>query len=837
MTVQNGTLHMIGNAHIDPVWLWQWQEGFQEVKATFRSALDRLNEYDDFVFCSSSAAFYEWVEQSDPDMFEEIRSRVAEGRWEITGGWWIQPDCNIPGGESFVRQGLYGQGYFYGRFGVRAKTGYNVDSFGHHGMLPQILKKSGMEQYVFMRPGTHEKGLPGHVFWWESDDGSRVLAARIPFEYCTWGRELDAHVRRCANLVAPPLVQVLCFYGVGNHGGGPTKENIESIQRMQEEGRAVRLVLSTPDRYFAALRGAGAEQLPVVHDDLQHHASGCYAAHSGVKRWNRKAEHLLLAAEKWSALAEWVMGQPYPDDLSRAWKAVLFNQFHDIMAGTSLEAAYDDARDLYGEAMAIAGRALNLAVQSFSWRIGIPEESGMKPFVVFNPHAWDSRVHVQAECGSQPADAVLVDDGERVVACQWLQSQAAAGGRRRISFIADLPSLGYRVYRLRPASDPGSAGPDSAAETVTRETGREDDWAATGCTLDNRFFRVEWDPQSGYVTRLYDKEANVEVFGGPGARPVVIDDPSDTWSHGVLRFQNETGQFRARRVRLLAHGPVQSVIRVTSEWGRSEIVQDFVMYRELRRIDVHVTVDWQERHKALKLRFPVNVSHGDATYEIPYGHIRRPGNGEEEPGQSWIDLTGLSRQVGELYGLSVINDGKYSFDVSDGEIGLTVLRSPIYAHHDPLVPDPDAEYSFIDQGIQRFTYALLPHRGRWEDAGTVRVAAELNQTAVCVTETYHAGALPKSETFLRVDSPHVTVTTVKKSEDGLDMIIRCHETAGRATQATFTLPRFGRVFTASFAPCEIKTFRVDKDGRQPPRETNLLELEEGPCGDDETGGS
>ena len=188
-----GTLHMIGHAHLDPVWLWRWTEGFQETKATFRSALDRMKEYDDFQFISSSAAFYEWIEQSDPAMFAEIQNRVREGRWCLVGGWWIEPDCNIPAGESFVRQGLYGQRYFMEKFGRKAVVGFNPDSFGHAASLPQILKKSGLHYYVFMRPMPNEKGLPSRLFWWESDDGSRVLTYRIPYEYLNWGRDIEDH--------------------------------------------------------------------------------------------------------------------------------------------------------------------------------------------------------------------------------------------------------------------------------------------------------------------------------------------------------------------------------------------------------------------------------------------------------------------------------------------------------------------------------------------------------------------------------------------------------------------------------------------------------------------
>src|SRR5215211_2083865 len=228
-------LHMIGNAHIDPVWLWQWQEGFHEVKASFRSALDRMKEFPDFTFVASSAAFYEWVEGSDPVMFAEIQQRVREGRWGIVGGWWVEPDCNIPAGESFVRHGLYAQRYFKEKFGVIARTGFNVDSFGHAGTLPQILKKSGLDYYVFLRPMPHEKGLPSRLFWWQSDDGSRVLAFRIPFEYLSWGKEVETHARRCADEMKEPVDEFLCFYGVGDHGGGPTITNIESIQRLDTD--------------------------------------------------------------------------------------------------------------------------------------------------------------------------------------------------------------------------------------------------------------------------------------------------------------------------------------------------------------------------------------------------------------------------------------------------------------------------------------------------------------------------------------------------------------------------------------------------------------------------
>lgn len=808
--MKDKTLFMIGNAHIDPVWLWQWQEGFHEVKATFRSALDRMEEYDDFSFVSSSAAFYEWVEKSDPEMFVEIRQRVAEGRWLILGGWWLEPDCNLPSGESFVRQALYGQRYFKEKFGFTARIGYNVDSFGHNGMLPQILKKSGMEYYIFMRPMPHEMGLPGRLFWWESDDGSRVLAFRLPYEYCTWGKGLETHVLRCVEELKAPQDSTLCFYGVGNHGGGPTKENLESIRRMNEDPAFPQLLNESPEKWFERAASHGS-RIPVVHNELQHHASGCYSAHSGIKRWNRRAENLLSTAEKFSAVASWTTGQPYPDDFDHAWKNVLFNQFHDILAGTSLEEAYDDARDLYGEAVSIANRGLNFAVQALAWKIKIEQEEGMTPVLVFNPNAWQSRVKVELEYGLLKEHDVLLDEAGNILPIQVVKSSATAKGRSRLVFEADLPPLGYRTYRIAPRS---GASHDGVFKVL--------DGGAD--FLENERFRLEFNIETGDIKSIYDKQAQVEVLAGPGAIPAVLDDASDTWGHNVFRFNKQAGRMLAKKIKLVENGPVRATLRVTSGYGASRLVQEFSLYRGLDVIEVRAKVDWRERFKALKLRFPVNLTHLAAASEIPYGHIERFANGEEEPCQSWIDLSGMSRDNGMPYGFSLLNDGKYSFDVDVRDIGLTVLRSPIYAHHMPVEPDPDEEYVFIDQGEQKFNYTIYPHSGSWEKAGTYRKAAELNQTPVVLVGTYYPhGTLPMSASFLSVDKENILPSVLKKAEDSDDLVVRCVEVNGEAVRATICLPFWNRAFVAEFSPCEIKTFRIPENQEDEVVETNLLE--------------
>jgi len=370
-------IDLIGNAHIDPVWLWRWQDGFAEIKATFRAALDRMNEFPDFIFTSACACYFEWVEQNAPESFEEIRQRVMEGRFVITGGFWIQPDCNIPSGESFCRQALYSQRYFREKFGRAARIGYNVDSFGHNGMIPQILKKSGMEAYVFMRPDECEKDLPASLFHWRSPDGSAVRAFRIPISYGDWTGNLDVDDTPGQRTVVVKILEtqslsrlqglpMMCFYGVGNHGGGPTIAALRAIEDFRREHPdAVRY--ASPEMYFA---DAPTEAIPTLTGDLQHHASGCYAANSLIKMLNRRAENRLLSVEKMMSAAFSLMGHPYNRPLlTRAWRNLLFNQFHDILAGCCIKEACEDAVESFGESLAIAAELGNDALQKISWNV------------------------------------------------------------------------------------------------------------------------------------------------------------------------------------------------------------------------------------------------------------------------------------------------------------------------------------------------------------------------------------------------------------------------------------------------------------------------------------
>ena len=442
---------MIGNSHIDAPWLWPWQEAMSVVHSTFRSALDRMNEYPDFTFTASSAQFYEWVAATDPAMMEEIRKRVAEGRWDVVGGWWIEPDVNIPNGESLVRQGLYGQRLLQQLFGRPARLGYNPDSFGHTGTLPQILKLQGMRGYVFKRPMAPEKKLPGDLFWWQGADGTRVLAYRIPLDY-GFEEYLPYWVRQFITKLPEPTKDLMVFYGAGDHGGGPAKEHIQSILDMQKQPGAPTMLFSTPDRYFDEV--SKLDNLPVVADDLQHHSVGCYTAVSEIKKDNRTTEAALATGEKMAALAFAVAGFDYPqDEFTAAWKKVLLMQFHDSMAGTALPEQYVVSRHAYGYAQEVANQAINLAAQKIAWQIPT-EDPKSEYLVVFNPHAWDATLNVEYDLGwddwtGREINSPLEDEQGKSVLHQWTQATTVYERRGRLVFRASVPAFGYRQFRLR----------------------------------------------------------------------------------------------------------------------------------------------------------------------------------------------------------------------------------------------------------------------------------------------------------------------------------------------------------------------------------------------------
>ncbi len=810
----------IGNAHIDPVWLWRWQEGFSEIKATFRSALDRMNEFDDFIFTCAGASYYRWVEENEPEMFEEIRRRVEEGRWVIAGGWWLQPDCNAPCGESFARHALYSQAYYRRVFGRQAAFGYNVDSFGHNGMLPQILSKSEMPCYVMMRPMEHEKALNADAFVWEGVDGTRIPVFRIPFAYCTgWDADPSERLNVLKERVERDDEPKMFFYGVGNHGGGPTVKQLRVLSAMAADDPGLRF--GQPGDFFDYVEKNDCLHL-TVRGDLQHHAIGCYSARSEIKKNNRRAENRLLAAEKLAAVARRVVGLKDPrDKLRRAWEDVMFNQFHDIMGGCAIKDAYEDARDMHGEALRLSGEVLNAAAQRISWHIdtlggrdlSVGREGswaeweahvGGYPVVVFNTNAFPVETSVRLTRALTGA----VDEAGEPLPVQNMRSGKTVNERGadvEAAVALSLPALGYRTIYIRK-----SAQPDRRYVSSGRLL------RAGSCFLENDWFRLELDRASGEISRLFDKTRGREVFAGHGARGEVIEDwQNDTWAHGKNELTGTIGFFGNGRLVLREWGEVCAVLRAESRFGQSALIQDFTLYRDRPDIDVHVTVNWQETFRILKLSFPLNARDTRAVYEIPYGSIEKPADGQEEPGQAWAAVEGEAD--GARASVAVVNDSCYSYSVEGNNLRFIAVRSAGAADHYGI---KDEFTQVMDIGVHELNYAIVPG-GALDKAALTRRAALMNQPPFPVYETFHAGALPLQASYAGVTGEGVLLNVVKDAEEDDALIARASETGGRAAHACIGLSFAGAAIEADFRPFEIRTFRVAPDGRI--SEVNLLE--------------
>ncbi|MBC7328868.1 alpha-mannosidase [bacterium] len=787
-------IYLIGNAHIDPVWLWRWTEGMQVVRATCQAVLELMERYPDFKFSFSSAIFYKWLKENEPEMFEKIKGYVDEGRWEIVGGWIVEPDCNIPCGESFVRHSLYGQLFFKNNFGKTAKVGYNPDSFGHNASLPQILRKSGMEYYVFMRPSPWEKDLPSYIFHWKSRDGASVLAYRIPFTYATGGGELKDYLERFINELEGKLEKAMFFYGRGDHGGGPTGDNIESLNSLSQNMPQHKFIFAKTEDFF---QEAKEGEYPTVEGELQYHSRGCYTSCSLIKALNRRGENILLSAEKFSVLAHLLVGKPYPREEFRfAWENLLFCQFHDILAGSSILPAYEDAQRAIDTSIYMAEKALNYAIQGIARKIKTDRQS----IIVFNPSSWRRLEKVEVELAWREEGLRVVSPKGEIQEAQEIQSLSVTG-MRRFLFIADVPPLGYAVYELAPSHFKSS----QVGEEVPPNR------------LENDFLLIEVDDE-GYISRFVDKVNRIEPLRYPALVPLVIDDKGDAWGHDVESFRDVIGSFRAVEKKWVEIGPIRWQLRVKSVWGDSVLWQDFVLYKDLPFLDVEARLLWNEKHQMLKIALPTAFQDSIATFSIPYGFVEREQDGKEQPLGCWMNLDMNDKS----YGVAFINDSKYGGDILGGEMRLSIVRSPVYAHHVPRELEEGKDYIYMDQGYHNFSYRVYPHKGDWRQGEVEKVAEEFNQPLHSIIEHPHSGELPCSFSLLELQPPNVILSALKMGEEEDVIVFRLWESSGEMCQATLEIPHLKVEWNGPLAPSEIKTLKLFPSLKW--EESNLLEV-------------
>lgn len=797
-------IHAIGYGHLDPIWLWDWREGCRENLATVRSAILKMKEYDEMKMSSSSAQLYFWVKMYDAEFYNLLKRQVLNGRWEIIGGWWIEPDVNLPSGESLIRQGFYGKRFFHKNFGTDCIIGFNPDTFGHPGTLPKILKHLGQFYYVFMRPDAAEKELPNDVFIWEADDGTQILCSRIQEGY-DCNHNIEQKVEKLISITQDNeyLSDALCFYGEGDHGGGPSNATIEALLRLKAEMKDHKIVFGTLLQYFMQLEPF-RQQLPVVHDELQHHARGCYSVHTDFKRLNRRCEQALLTTEKWCTISTLILNNLYPQvELKHAWQNVLLHQFHDVITGTSLRKGMQDATMYLNETLATCDRELYMALQQLTSHILIEEAQG--EFIIFNPLPWRNKIPIEIEYVSNPDKPLeFIDSNEQSFTVQHIQrAELTSASRSRWIFFDTLPALGYQTYRWREMREP------AASESIPLPLKIDEN------RLENQFWRVEFDPETGFLTRLFDKILMVEVVNQSAAIARVFEDQSDTWSHEVTRYDEFLDDFKQPEFAINEVGPVRAALCIKTHFNNSTFEQKWLLYRDDPRIEIQIDLNWQEQQKLVKYCFPLAPNEQTCFSEQPYGQIRREADGEEHPFQQWLDISGTVVNQGRKkldYGVTFLNNGIYSYSLAAGELQMTLCRSAIYAHHDPVKPDPNKHYDYSDQGRHEVTFVICPHLEKTPPPYTIQQAHALNAPPYVFIDYPHSGYLPKENSFMEIMAPNVIGTVIKNAEDGDEFILRCFEVKGEETTTVLRLPYWKLESEFTIKPHAINTYRIKISG-------------------------
>ncbi|MDE1156226.1 MAG: glycoside hydrolase family 38 C-terminal domain-containing protein [Acidobacteriaceae bacterium] len=814
--MHTATVDLVGNAHIDAAWLWPASETVDAVKRTFSTALQLMNEYPEYSFSQSAAQYSEWMADKYPDLNDQIKQRVKEGRWEIVGGMWIEPDLNLPGGESEVRQLLVGQRIFKDLYGVTARIGWNPDSFGYNWQLPQIYKRSGLDYFVTQKMHWNDTNqLPLRLFWWQSPDGSKVLTY-FPTDYA-WTNvnptRLSADYAESSQR-NPGTAEHLDLYGVGDHGGGPTRDMLDAAEHWMALSKQPTALpnfrFTTAQQYFddvqthlsknspvlnydnilsykpAAPDANGNLSIPTWNDELyfEYHR-GIYTTQAKHKAFMRQSEEQTLDAEKLASFA-WLYGQKYPaDELTENWKKITFNQFHDLAAGSGVATIYRDAAKDYKEVLNQDALINNQSLEDIATQVNTETGAG-KPVLVFNPLPWQrsEAVKVDVELADPTAKVALRDHAGKLVESQ-------AEGKSAIAFVS-VPALGYAVLSASPScktsksgmhGEGACVGGGSSSDTSVHET-------ADAFALQNDHVSFSVNKASGCISTmtqhiLSSHSSNTEWLAANvcgNQLQAFADNPKqyDAWNidPGTLD-KAPTILDKADSVKLVVDGPLRKTIRVERTYNKSHITQDISLDAGADTVVIDTTIDWHEKHVLLKAAFPLAATAPKATYEIPFGSIQRPTTRDnsyqkaqfEVPALQWADL-GDAKQ-----GVSILNDSKYGYDAVGNVLRLTLLRAPTW-------PDADA-----DQGLQHFRYAIYPHAGDWHISDTVRRAYDLNQPLIAAQTFAHSGALPAEHSFVRIDEPNVILTAVKKAENEDALIFRMYESEGKATNMTLHIPK------------------------------------------------
>ncbi|NOY82204.1 MAG: alpha-mannosidase [Kiritimatiellaeota bacterium] len=803
---EGGRILLAGHTHIDTAWLWPVRETIRKCARTFSTAVRLLEQYPEFHFSCSQAQLYAYVREVYPDLYAEIRKWAKAGRWHTTGALWVESDCNVPSGESLIRQILYGLEFFAAEFGTRPRTCWLPDVFGYPGNLPQILKGCGIDYFFTCKLHWQSTNpFPHHLFHWQGIDGSRVLAhiPKLPSGYNGAPRP-EQLAAGWENFREKGVYdELLLPFGYGDGGGGPTAQMLEFAERARTfPGLPATRIAGEEEFYDRAAKTA--RDLPVWEGELYLETHrGTYTSQSRTKQANRRTELLLREAEVWASLAQMSGTSLEPALLHDAWRRVLLQQFHDILPGSSIGEVYVDAAADHARAAKTAKTVRDRAAAALAEIAAVGGD-----LTVLNALSWERSDPVEAVIELPGDDPVQLIDSNGCACPAQVVERGPSGAARVVFEPASAPAMGIEGFLVRR----GHAPETDAALVADRDC------------LENQFFRIELDKE-GAIIRLLDKRNGREVLSD-GARAndwqLFQDGPEreaawnvhDTFDRKRYRFEG------AARIEVVETGPVRATVRVSRKYRKTRITCDIRIYRQTPRIDFSAVVDWRERQTMLKVAFPVAVRSPHATFEVQFGAVERPTHRNtsweeqkfEVAAQRWMDLS----EAG--YGVSLLNDSRYGCDVRGNVLRLTLLRGPEY-------PDPKA-----DLGRHRFVYALLPHLGGWTEGGTVRAAAELNAPLRAVPGLPSAGPpSDRSRSFCRIEGAGVVLDTLKPAQDGDGWIARFYEAHGGRTpvRAAFdpapstvvpcnfieedpgpALPLTDGAFQFRIEPFQVRTFRI-----------------------------
>ncbi|MCL6456386.1 MAG: alpha-mannosidase [Gorillibacterium sp.] len=845
-----GLEHMVGQSHIDVAWLWPVRETVRKTSRTFSTVDALMNEYPDFHYAQSQPQLYAFVKENDPELYGRIKARIAEGRWELVGGMWVEPDLNIPGGESLMRQMLYGQRFYLEEFGLTSEIEWLPDTFGYCASLPQILQHGGIRYFMTSKLNWNDTNLfPYDLFHWVGIDGTPVLS------YLNHGlnehtNPKDIHEHWESYRQKASHSEQMLLYGHGDGGGGVTREMLEYIDRSDLMTGQPASRHSTAGEFFKGIDVQQAK-LPSWHGDLYLELHrGTYTTHARNKRNNRKAEILYREAELWSGVGRKVISPKQDAEINTllhdGWKLILLNQFHDIIPGTAITEAYETSSTEYTQVFEKGQSGLTQGLGALSSQVSTAGSPviGATPYVVYNSLGWMRSGVVTIEGGAELAGAVAYDHKGELLPYDVVAHESAACVQDKATVDEDIvaksslqdksyvvsvklqgiPAFGYTTIWLKSATAVDQAN----LMTMGRaEVGK----ALLGDRWETAHYLVIFNTR-GEIISLIDKASDREVIkaGEAGNRLDFFHDRPihwDAWDVDTRYDQQLAGEAELLSKCVWQQGETQDILRFHWRLNDSEISQDLIFYHHDRRIDFKTHVEWHESHKLLKVGFSLDVLADKATYEIPFGALERPTHQNTSWEQAQFEVCG--HRFADLsengYGVSLLNDCKYGYDIKGSTIRLSLLRSSMW-------PDKTA-----DQGAHDFTYSLYPHKGDWRQAHTVRRASELNQELIAVqieegteeTGLYKQGTLPEQHGFIPFNSQHVVLETVKLAEDGEGIILRLYESAGGRESVSLgwseqplahvylsnalelqqeEIPVVDGIIHLTFRPYEIKTIKL-----------------------------